>query len=196
MSSRTLTTYLAETGLPVDEQTIIDTLEDLRAQGWLAGRTPSPTEAEEAFLDAHGGVRDDREALVKARVSTDLRSVATRGQTLTVGEVAETLGVSASRVRHRVSEGTIYADPPPEQGPARRRIPTWQLHQGHVIPGIIEVVNALPEDFTPSEVRGFVLNAVIDHPTRDQQVPLVEWLLDGGDPQTGVRLAEDQALAV
>lgn len=180
------------TGSHVDESVVVDALEELRVQGWLTAAPPPLAEAETSFLTTHGGVRDDREALVRARVASRVRAVTVDGENMTVDQVAELLGVSASRVRHRIGEGSIYAYPSTRHGVARR-IPYWQFHDRLPIPHLASVLAELPDDYRPSETRDFVLNAEVDDPVRDTTtVPLLEWLRDGGDPEPARELAAAQ----
>jgi hypothetical protein len=178
-------------GSHLDEGIVVEALEELRVQGWLTG-APSPmTDAESSFLTAHGGVRDDREALVRARVASRVRAEEVDRENLTVDQTAELMGVSASRVRHRLGDGSVYAYPSTGRGVARR-IPGWQFHAHRPIPHLASVLAELPDDYRPTEVRDFVFNADVDDPSRDATVPLLEWLRDGGDPEPARELAAAQ----
>ena len=84
--------------------------------------------------------------------------------TLTVDQVAELLGVSASRVRHRIGDGSLYCLPDRAGGVSRAALPTWQFEGGDAIPHLPEVLCVLPGDFTPVEVRDFAFNAQVEHP--------------------------------
>ena len=178
-------------GSRIDEGIVVEALEELRVQGWLTD-APSPlTDAESAFLTTHGGVRDNREALVRARVASRVRAAEVDRENLTVDQAADLLGVSASRVRHRLGDGSIYAYPSTGRGVARR-IPHWQFHAHRSIPHLASVLVELPDDFRPSEIRDFVFKADVDDPSRDATVPLLEWLRDGGDPEPARELAAAQ----
>ena len=191
----TVAGFAKSAGVEVDERLIVDALEVLRDQGWLASKGRSANEplprSDAMFLDAHGGVKDNRGALLQERVASRLRQQRLVEDSLTVDQVAELLGVSTSRVRHRIGDGSLYAYSAGGRGIARR-IPEWQFEDGHAIPHLAEVLAALPEDFTPVEVRDFAFNAHIEHPTRDTQVPLLQWLRDGGDHAPAAELAAAQ----
>ena len=116
------------------------------------------------------------------RVASRVRAAEVDRENLTVDQAAELLGVSASRVRHRLGDGSIYAYPSTGRGVARR-IPHWQFHAHRSIPHLASVLAELPDDFRPSEIRDFVFKADVDDPSRDATVPLLEWLRDGGDPE-------------
>lgn len=194
-SRRSPATTVAEwnkvTGSDVDETVVVDALEELRVQGWLTEAPPPLAEAETSFLTAHGGVRDNREALVRARVASRVRAEAVDRENMTVDQAATLMGVSASRVRHRIGEGSIYAYPSTGRG-VERRIPAWQFHDRAPIPHLASVLAELPGDCRPTEVRHFVLNAEVDDPIRGAAVPLLEWLSDGGEPEPARELATAQ----
>lgn len=187
-SAATVAEWNEVTDSRVDETLVVDALEQLRRKGWLSGSPAPLTEAEASFLQAHGGVRDNREALVRATVSSRVRAEAVGRGHLTVDETADLLGVSASRIRHRIGEGSIYAYPSSGRG-TTRRIPSWQFDGGAPIPHLASVLAGLPEDYRPSEILDFVQNAEVDDPARNATVPLWTWLRDGGDPQPARELA-------
>ncbi len=111
---------------------------------------------------------------------------------MTVGQAAELMRISASRVRHRIREGSSYAYASGGRG-VGRRIPTWQFHVPEPVPDLAAVLTALPERFRPSDIRAFALNALVDDPDNGVTVPLLDWLRDGGDPATARALAESEA---
>jgi excisionase family DNA binding protein len=178
-------------GSHLDEGIVVEALEELRVQGWLTD-APSPlADAESAFLTTHGGVRDNREALVRSRVASRVRAEEVDRETMTVDQAAELMGVSASRVRHRLGDGSIYAYPSTGRGVARR-IPDWQFHAHRPIPHLASVLAELPDNYRPTEIRDFVFRADVDDPSRDSTIPLLEWLRDGGDPEPARELAAAQ----
>lgn len=188
----TVAEFNKSTGADVDESIIVETLEELRIQGWLGTAPPALTDTETAFLDAHGGVRDNREAIVQARVAARVRHETLQRENMTVEQAAELMGISPSRVRHRLSEGSIYAYPSTGRGVARR-IPYWQFRDRSSVPHLASVLAVLPGEFTATEVRDFALHAEVDNPARDvDSVPLLDWLHDGGDPAPARQLAAAQ----
>jgi hypothetical protein len=192
----TVAGFKRSTGVQVDERVVVEALAELHSQGWLQAGDDTAAEplsgSDIEFLDTHGGVRDNRAALMKARISAAVRAASVFDETLTVDQAAELLDVSPSRVRHRISDGTLYSYPGEGRGVARR-LPSWQFLDGEPIPHLAEVLDALPEDFTPVEVRDFVLNAQVEHPARGITVDLAGWLVDGGDPAPAIELAAAQA---
>lgn len=192
-SVRTIAAFNAATGAGVDEGLIVLALWELQAQGWLTAATaPALTTVETRFLETHGGVRDNRDALVATRVASAARATEIERESMTVEQVAELLELSTSRVRHRLGDGSIYSYPGGGRGVARR-IPYWQFHERTPTPHLAEVLAALPDDFTQAEIRDFALNAEVDHPRRDELVPLLDWLREGGDPEPARELAAAQA---
>lgn len=144
-----------------------------------AGATPISAAATE-FLAEHGG-EEARVAIEKhddADVQRD-RAVAA-AQTLeelltsswSLELTAQKLGVSRSRVSHRISAQTLYAFT--IQG--RRYVPQWQFVASsgqpgaQPIPGLARIVPLIPRDLHPLAVRTFM------------ETPLED--LDGESPST------------
>jgi hypothetical protein len=194
-SAKTVTAWKRATGARVDEAMIVDALEDLRAQGWLTDPHPGLTAAEIDYLEQYGGITDDREALVKSRVAAAVREDAVQRESLTVEQAAELMQISASRVRHRIKEGSVYAYPSRGRG-VSREIPYWQFHGPEPAPHLAAVLNALPERFRPSDIRAFAVNAEVDDPDNGVTMGLLDWLRDGGDPELARALAESEARLV
>lgn len=188
----TVADFTRATGVNIDERDVVAALEELRQQGWLSDAEPALTTDEARFLDAYGGVDDNRRALLKARVASRARTEMLVRDGMTVEQVADLLQISTSRVRHRLTDGTLYSYPSHGRG-VPRVIPGWQFSERVPTPHLATVLSALPADFTRTEVRDFALNAEIDHPARDAVVPLLQWLRDGGAPGPAVELARAQA---
>lgn len=181
----------------VDERVIVGALERLVVEGLLVPETQSPLPdalpaGDAELLETRGGVTDNREALLAARIEHALRTQTLNEQTFSVAEVAALLKLSESRVRHRIQEGSLYAFPARGRGTSRR-LPTWQFENNEPIPHLGEVLGALPDDFNPIEVRNFILNARIDQPNGDGDAPLLEWLRGGGDVEPVLEVARTQA---
>lgn len=191
-SAETVTEWNEATGAHLDETRIVDALENLRAQGWLSDALPGLTATEIDYLEQHGGVTDDREALVRSRVAAAVREDTVERESMTVEQAAELMQISASRVRHRIKEGSVYAYPSSGRG-VGRRVPYWQFHGPEPVPHLAAVLNALPERFRSSDIRAFALNAEVDDPDNGVTVRLLDWLRDGGDPEIASALAESEA---
>lgn len=191
-SAGTVAEWKEASGAHVDETMIVDALESLRAQGWLTDLRPGLTATEIEYLDQHGGVTDDRAALITARIAAAVREGTEQRETMTVEQAAELMQISASRVRHRITEGSVYAYPSGGRG-VGRQIPRWQFNGREPVPHLTTVLHALPERYRPSDIRAFAMNAGVDDPDNGVTVPLLDWLRDGGDPEIAHALAESEA---
>lgn len=136
-----------------------------------AGATPiSATSLE--FLAEHGG-DEARVAIAHydpARVAhtqtvtaaLDLEELLR--SSLTIDDAANALGVSRSRISHRLKAQTIYAFT--VQG--RRYLPRWQFRtptrggNAELIPGLAQVVPAIPRDLHPLALGNFMTTPLID----------------------------------
>lgn len=147
--------------------------------------TPTPRGARPAsasavkYLAEHGGfglaptepegdLRRQR-SLVAARTLDDVMRSA-----MTLDETAVALGVSRSRVSHRIGDGSLWAFT--IQG--RRYVPRWQLAgDGRTLPGLDVVVPAIPPNLHPLAIEGFMTTP------HDEFVGAspVEWLARGDD---------------
>jgi hypothetical protein len=97
---------------------------------------------------------------------------------LTVAEVGAVLGISDSRVRHRVHEGALYAFKAAHQ----LRLPRWQFDDGSPLPGLRVVLAALDPGLHPLEVTGFMTTPQSDLEVLENAVSPRDWLIGGGDP--------------
>lgn len=147
-----------------------------------SGATPTaagPT----AYLTEYGGPDlerdvDEREPrdLHQRRALTAARTLSdTVRSALTLDQAANLLQVSRSRLSHRISAGTLWAFT--VQG--RRWLPRWQFTaDGHTLPGLPQIVAAIPDSLHPLAVESFMTTRRQDF---DDRSP-VEWLTSGGAP--------------
>lgn len=105
----------------------------------------------------------------------------------TSAQVADLLGISASRVTHRLNNGTLFALPPTRRD-VSRLFPTWQFDGSRVVPHLDLVVAELPTWFTAADTAGFFTNGQIELPSGDSQT-VRHLLLSGGDVDRAVELA-------
>lgn len=175
----------------VDLEILRPALVRLGRRGMLSRAPQELSVAETAFMDAHSGTTRNPQALVEARIRSEVERATDHAQALSVQDTAKLLDVSPSRVRHRLGDRALYAYPSAGSG-VSRLIPRWQFVGGKEIPHLGEVLRALPEEFTPIDVKAFVLNARIDHPATGETIGLVEWLSSGNHPAAAVALAHDQ----
>jgi hypothetical protein len=147
------------------------------------------TSSEREVLGHHGGVKlpleepGDAARLWLANVTSNLAEQI-QGS-LTVDETATMLGISGSRVRHRVHEGALYAF----KAAHHLRLPRWQFHGDEPLPGLRKVLAALIPDLHPLEVSQFMTTAEADLEISEKAVSPREWLVVGGDPAAVAHLA-------
>lgn len=144
------------------------------------GATPAAASAA-AYLAEHGGPDLDsdggahgslhrRRALTAAHTLSD-----TLASAFTLDQAADLLGVSRSRLSHRLTDQSLWAF----TVRARRYLPRWQFTDDRtVLPGLAQVVPAIPAALHPLAVDAFMTST---HPDFDGHTP-VEWLNSGGDP--------------
>src|SRR5690625_1466673 len=180
-----------DAGTRFTETDLANVLERLMSQQQAGAQSHTLTAEEEAFLDTYSGTEADPKALLQTRIyeaiTTDMQARAM----LTVNQAAARLGVSPSRVRHRIREGSLYAAPSSGRG-TERRLPRWQFIDDRAIPHLKDVLAALPDEYTPLDVKAFFDNATIDSPTTGEPVPIREWLDSGHQPSPVIALAHDQ----
>ena len=147
------------------------------------------TEDEEAFLRAGGAAgvgRVDHDAIAAnvAEIAGEFAEMVATAYSQQ--ETALRLGVSASRIRQRLDNGTLYA----VAGPGGRVCPRFQFVDHATLPGLERVLAALEPDAHPVAVQRFFLSAHpdLDSPTLGALAPR-EWLATGHDPEAVVQLA-------
>lgn len=193
LSQKTIRQFGDEMGVNAD---LLASVLDHLAQSRLLSNEPIALSADEvSFLEEHSGAKPNVLALVQARIVNAVEESADYSEAMTVKEAANLLGVSESRVRHRLSDGSLYAYKSDGRG-VERKLPRWQFRHNDVIPHLGEVLNALPEDFTPLDAKAFFMNARVDHPTRDETFNVRDWLANGGDPGEVIALAHEQQYAI
>lgn len=105
----------------------------------------------------------------------------------TLSEVAELVGDSSSAIASQTADhqlATFLLD-------GHLRYPLWQFHDGKPVPGLPDVVAALPSTWRARKVM-----AVMAAPTETLGgASPPQWLADGGNPTTVVRMLEDLARA-
>lgn len=102
-------------------------------------------------------------------------------------QAARYLKVDASRVRQRLRENSLFGI----DYDGERRLPRFQFERAQVIPGLREVLAALPEGLNPLDVAEWFLSPNPDLETDAQQTPLSprEWLLKGQPVDAVARMA-------
>ena len=92
-------------------------------------------------------------------------------------QAAKYLKVDASRVRQRLREHSLFGI----DYDGEKRLPRFQFERQHVIPGMREVLAALPKELNPLDVAEWFLSPNPDLEIDAQETPLSprEWLLQG-----------------
>jgi hypothetical protein len=103
-------------------------------------------------------------------------------------QAAQYLKVDASRVRQRLRENSLFGI----DYDGEKRLPRFQFERAQVIPGLREVLAALPEGLNPLDVAEWFLSPNPDLELETQAEPLSprEWLLKGHSVQTVADLAQ------
>jgi hypothetical protein len=172
---------------------------DLDAAGFIAvfeevvdSSTETLTAAEREFLIERGGVEPkllgpQAQAAAQARlvVATERANAQALRGGYTTSQVAQMLGTAAANVRRAVARSGLYT-----AGRARNRehvFPAWQFHGDRPLPGLVEVLPLIPEDYHPLDVAAFFTTPA---ESLDGRSP-ADWLAYGGDEGPVVRLADE-----
>ena len=112
-----------------------------------------------------------------------------RSTSLTAGEAAQKLGVDPSRVRQLLAARKIYG----LQIRGAWKIPIFQFENDRLIPGLEEVVPALPQDLHPIAVYHWFTapNPDLAPEEFERELSPREWLLTGHSPRIVAELASD-----
>ncbi|MCT1657885.1 hypothetical protein [Brevibacterium luteolum] len=104
---------------------------------------------------------------------------------LTVDDVARLLLLSTEGVRARAASGDLYAF----TSHSRRNLlfPHWQFIDGRALPGLSQVMRALPEDYLPVDIEEFMTQPA---ESLEGQTPS-EWLAADRPPSAVSSLADE-----
>lgn len=156
--------------------------------GFLVERAPrrsTMTEDERAWLIESGAMTaeeiDEAEkaiaggALSRMELRSSITPIATA---LSTKEVADRLKIDETRVRHRLAKDGLYSI----KVDGRHRFPEWQFAgDGTVLlPGLKQVIQALPDDLDPASVEGLMTSKQDNLLLQDSPVTPREWLQAGG----------------
>jgi hypothetical protein len=104
---------------------------------------------------------------------------------LTTAEAARYLKVDVSRIRQRLRERSLYGI----DYDGERRLPRFQFERKHVLPGLREVISALPEALNPLDVAEWFLSPSPDLEIDQQALSPRDWMLQGESVDSVVTLA-------
>jgi hypothetical protein len=103
----------------------------------------------------------------------------------TTSEASKHLKVDVSRVRQRLRDGTLFG----VEYDGERRLPRFQFERRQVLPGLREVMAALPVGLNPLDVAQWFLAPNPDLEVREENLSPREWLLRGKPVQAVAALA-------
>jgi hypothetical protein len=103
----------------------------------------------------------------------------------TTSEASKYLKVDASRVRQRLREGTLFG----VEYDGERRLPRFQFERRQVLPGLREVMAALPAGRNPLDVAQWFLAPNPDLEAGEENLSPREWLLRGKPVDTVAALS-------
>lgn len=102
--------------------------------------------------------------------------------------VAKQLGVSTSRIRQKIRDGSLYAI----SGSGGRVCPRWQFYESGTLPGIEYVLAAISKEAHPVAVQRLFLNVSpdLESPALGTVVSPRDWLITGHSPDNVIVLAQ------
>jgi hypothetical protein len=136
-------------------------------------------------LDALHGVGLSTEPWPTARSDDFVALVET---SLTAGRAARLLGVDVSRIRQRLRERSLFG----LEYEGEWRLPRFQFERRKVLPGLAQVLAALPADVNALDVAEWFLSPDPDLELEGEPRALSprEWLLRGLPPERAAALAQ------
>jgi hypothetical protein len=149
------------------------------------------TAAEAAALRSVGAFKDetpmqvDNDPLIRSQA----QYMALLEESLSAAEAAKLLHVDVSRVRQRLREHSLFGI----EHEGSWRLPRFQFERRLVIPGLAQVLKALPPDLFPLDVVDWFALPDSDLQLDGDTAPLSprEWLLSGRPVEAVVTLARD-----
>lgn len=183
-----LESVLARAGLRVKPHEFLSLIEDAARR--LTPPHPHPagyfTPDQRAALESVGlDLSPQRDDEPDARARAVAEQAVLHDSALTVGEAASTLGVDTSRIRHRLLDGRLMG----WKDRGGWRLPAWQFTDNGVLPGLEQVLAALPKDQPALVVAAFMTTPQQDLVAGSRPVTPCEWLQAGGEPERVAKLA-------
>jgi hypothetical protein len=123
--------------------------------------------------------------MVSAARIAEIRAV-TIAESLTTTETARLVGLSASTIRRRRANRSLYAFPHGTQW----RFAAWQFSTTATIPGIDDLAPAIPPSMHPAFVRGLMLAPRRQLVDGDELKSPRDFLIEGGDPARIIAIFE------
>lgn len=135
------------------------------------------------------GLRLERTSGRDLVAESAVRFAALVENSLTAEQVAQQIGMTASRVRQLIATRELYSF----RLDGKRLVPDFQIRDGRIIPNLVEVNQAIPETLHPLGVYNFYHLDNVDLYIDDEQEVLytpLNWLAEGRDPAPVVFIAE------
>lgn len=152
------------------------------------------TQGQHAFLTTYAGLSEadlTEEALKAANGKIQSSRIAAdqdvQAESLSTQDVAHLLNIVPPNVRRLAGAGALYSVKLPPNG--RHSFPLWQFAHERPLPGLRDVVSALPENYHPLEVGEFMTEPLEGL----RGMSPAQWLAEGGDPEPVVALADERA---
>jgi DNA-binding protein Rv2175c, wHTH domain len=149
------------------------------------------TAAEAAALRSVGAFKDETpiQASNDPLIRSQAQYMALLEESLSAAEAAKLLHVDVSRVRQRLRERSLFGI----EHEGSWRLPRFQFERRLVIPGLAQILKALPPDLFPLDVVDWFLLPDADLQLDSDTAPASprEWLLSGRPVETVVTLARD-----
>ena len=149
------------------------------------------TAAEAAALRSVGAFKDETPIQVgnAPLIASQAQYMALLEESFSAAEAAKLLHVDVSRVRQRLRERSLFGI----EYEGSWRLPRFQFERRLVIPGLAQVLKALPPDLFPLDVVDWFVLPDSDLQLDADTAPLSprEWLLSGRPVEAVVRLARD-----
>jgi hypothetical protein len=130
-------------------------------------------------------VRADNDPLIRSQAEF----MALLEESLSAAEAAKLLRVDVSRVRQRLRERSLFG----VEYEGSWRVPRFQFERGLPIPGLAQILRALPPDLFSLDIADWFVLPDADLQLESDAAPLSprEWLLSGRPIETVVTLARD-----
>jgi uncharacterized protein len=147
--------------------------------------------SEVAALRSVGAIHDespieaDNDPLIKSQA----QYMALLEESLSAAEAAKLLHVDVSRVRQRLRERSLFGI----EHEGSWRLPRFQFERRLVIPGLAQILRALPPDLFPLDLVDWFALPDSDLQLDSDPAPVSprEWLVSGRPVETVVKLASD-----
>lgn len=163
--------------------------EPLRGDSWGSGNRRTLSAGELAALEAVGlnTAPFDEPGAADPLTQSITDYMALLETSYSTAQAASYLKVDASRVRQRLREHSLFG----VDYDGEKRLPRFQFERQQVVPGLRQVLAALPKELNPLDVAEWFLSPNPDLELDAREAPLSprEWLLQGQAVEAVVNLA-------